>query len=119
MCKIIKIQKIDPEVYITVTDGLYEVVAFSDCDKFNIGEELDNELKAFGAINVMSSFDEECLVKIIDSSSYLQHIVGVLTDRDLGIVHVGNIKIYVSDYIPKDINNGQFIEFDVARVDIW
>ena len=116
MYKIIKIERILPEVYITITDGTYEFIVFSDSEQFEL--EKNTEFYAFCATNIVRSYENKCAVSVTDNITYSQHIVGKVFDKENSIVEVGGVKIHIVDYIPGDITTGEFIEFDVARIDI-
>ena len=119
MYEIINVENVEPEMYITITDGIHKIVAFSADGKYDISDNNVLELKAFNSTNIMASFVNECSVKLLNATTYLQHVVGILEDRNDKIVKVDDITIKLSDYIPNDINNGQYIEFDVVRLEIW
>ena len=53
-----------------------------------------------------------------DENRYSYHLTAKLIDRTERLVQIGEIRISLDGYIPRDIANGEYIEFDVARLEL-
>lgn len=119
MCRIVNVEELGTEGYVTIKDGKNKIVAFDCENKFQLGTEIDTILKAILVSNVVRTddFDKQEHISQLDNGA--QHVCGILEDRICGIIRVGKIRICISDYIPRDINEGDSIEFDVGRIDLY
>lgn len=104
----------ESEASVGVTDGKYELICYA--------YPFDSEVKIFSlntflAKNIMIAREHEFKInKLHDYYSY--KLQGQLLDVEWNLFAVGDIIIKLDGYIPKDIINGDYIEFECVRVDL-
>jgi hypothetical protein len=117
--KINWIDKEEREADVTITDGIYSVLCFS-CS-FNKDEKdiFDNMIYCFEAHDIAKSFESNPAI-IKKSGFYEYMLTGELKSKEDKIVKIGELQIGISDAnIPNDINKGDYIEFQVERLDLY
>ena len=67
--------------------------------------------------NIMTIDKEEYAIEKTDQGYFSYRFKGKLLDAEKGVVAINNIIIEDVGQIPKDIRDGQFIEFTCLRVD--
>ena len=102
------------EAEVTVTDGTYEIICFCHPCDYKEGDEVKEVLNCFNTGLVYIS-EEECLVQK-QTPPWDYWIVAKVIDSKSNLAAVGDIMMNVD--IPKDINNGEFIEFNCTRFDL-
>ena len=107
------------EAEVMVSDGCIELLCFSHPFKKNINEKLEEPIHCFNVDNVVIARDKTSCVN--KSSSYFGYsLCGKLVDRNSKLVYLGNIKLCLENaYISNDILEGNYVEFDVSRLDIY
>lgn len=105
------------EADITLTDGKYSLDCFcSDCNLL-MGDTFSDMLYGFNIQNIMRSLSPKDLVNKNNENYHLQ---GVLRNKEESIMQVGEFKIDLSEGdIPKDINENEYIEVEISRIDIY
>jgi len=103
------------EADILVTDGEFEILGYclllSDIKKIAI-----KKLFGFMCENIKIS---NCTIGLEKTENYYSYrIRAEVKSLHKNIVNVGDIEIELDKPIPKDINEGDIIEFDVSRIDI-
>lgn len=116
--KINWIDKEEREADVTITDGIYSVLCFSHPCNQNEKDIFNNLIYCFDAYDIVKSF--ECNPAIIKKSGFYEYMLsGELKSKEDKIVKIGELQIDISDGdIPKDINEGDYIEFQVMRLDV-
>lgn len=102
---------------VTISDNKDEIVCFCHpCNK-SIGEKIDDDLYCLNITNfTINDADEEIIIKNNEYYSYL--LKGILVNNKK--IKINGFKINLDDYdLPKDINVGNYIKFDVARIDLY
>jgi len=46
-------------------------------------------------------------------------VVAKIVDTKNQVIAVGNIKMVIDDFLPGGLENGNIIEFECARIDLW
>ena len=107
----------DQEADVEITDGEFDLICFSYPCKFHEGQTLDICINTLDAKNIMRSFDNNYHIERL-SGPYDYKLIGKLINKSVGIVAIGKICIEIGSYIPNDIREGEFIEFECNRLDI-
>lgn len=105
------------EADITLTDGKFSLDCFySDCN-LSIDDTFSDVLHGFNIQNIVRSLSTKDVV----SKNYEKyHLQGVLTNKEEAIMKVGEFEIDLSEGdIPKDINENEYIEAEISRIDIY
>ncbi len=102
-----------------VTDGEHEIICyqyFSDPIKEKIEGKKVCEVTSLLAKNIMLSENDKYLISK-GNSYYEYHLQGEVIETDKPIIGIGKIIIKLDQPLPKDIMKGQYIEFEVSRLD--
>lgn len=103
------------EADIIVSDGKYEILCYAQ--PFENKTNSSFILSAFRDDNIMRGLEEICFVEKIHDGYYDYRLQGKLIDLEKRLVSIGDIVIELGNGIPKDINQNDYIEFTVMRVD--
>lgn len=105
------------EADILLSDGTYSINCFcSDCT-FSEDDTFSDILYGFNVKNVVKSFNEGYVIDEKNDNCYIQ---GKIVDRESEILQIGEFKIDLSDgNIPKDINQSDYIEANISRIDVY
>jgi hypothetical protein len=107
------------EAEVLVSDNFFELLCFSQPLKKHIDEEFKEPIYCFGVSDVMLSTERTSYVKKKDDA-YGYFLRGEVLNRNDQIVRLGYIELCLDDcYIPNDIKNGEYIEFNVSRLNIY
>lgn len=107
------------EYFLTLNDGMFRLNCCTHRGEFLPGTEFDNEISAYGLENIYKIASNKPFISVHESSGK-QHIHAKVIDTLERIVQVGAYKIWLlENVIPKDILDGDFIEFDVDCLVIY
>lgn len=107
------------EAELEISDSVYSLVCFSFPCYYSIKQKLLEPLECLDSKDFMISLDEKYKIERVNKG-YSYRLCGKLTDVSNGIITIGNIVLHIDEnIIPKDINNGDFVEFIVSRIDLW
>ena len=112
--KIVYFDKNAQEAYIIVSDDHFDILCYAQPYRDEV-EEFD--LLGFMTENIMRADTNEYQVEKIDEGYFAYRLQGQLIHKSKRIVAIGEIEIKLEDRIPKDIQNCEFIAFNVKRVD--
>ena len=104
------------EADLIISDGAFELMAYAQPFLKRFKDE-KFKLIAFTSENIMTIDKEEYAIEKTNEGYYSYWFKGKLLDAKKGIVAINNIIIEDVGWIPKDIHDGQFIEFTCQRVD--
>ena len=119
--KHIKILNYDEEAReadVLVTDGRFELLCYAHPFTPDDSAKHNRPLSAFIKENVMRALESEYIVEKTKHGYYSYRLQGKISDLQRRLVMVGNIVIELENVIPKDIREGEFIEFTVMRIDL-
>lgn len=108
--------EVSNEATIIVSDGEYDIMCYCHLAyHYPVGTEV-NTIESLLVKNIMRVETNECLITKLDGS-YAYHLQGKVTDFLNRIVCIGALKINLDDHFPCDIKAGEYVEFDVLRLD--
>ncbi len=108
--------KFSNEADIIVSDGQYDLRCYCSFLATNMVALPVVNITSFLARNIMRALDDKFqILKLKHYYSY--HLQGKIIDTQMPIVCIGNIKIILDEPLPKDIECGEYISFDVERLD--
>ena len=108
--------KAGAEADIIVSDDELEILCYAQpfSGKYNV----DFVLCPLDYSDIMTASKNEYLVEKLNTGFYDYFLRGKLLDVEKGLVQVGGITLQGLRYMPKDIRQGEYIEFSVARIDL-
>ena len=107
------------EAEVIVSDGCTDLLCFSCPFNKTVNEELKEPIRCFNVNNVFLA--QQLAVHVCKNTSFFGYsICGKLVDRKNKIVILGDIELSLEDaYIPYDIPENSYIEFEVSRLDLY
>lgn len=107
------------EAEITITDGVYELVCFSQPCSLKINQQISEPIYCMNNTNVVRSKSEEYYIgKLKDVFGY--NITGKLIDGNGGFVKVGEIVIQLEKgSLPGGVKENEYLNFNCQRLDIY
>ncbi|MGL5515139.1 MAG: hypothetical protein ACRDBM_18160 [Sporomusa sp.] len=107
------------EAEITITDGVYELVCFSQPCNFIKGQQISEPIHCMNNTNVVRSKNKEYYIgKLKGVFDY--NITAKLIDENCGLVKIGKIIIELEKgSLPGDIEENEYLNFDCQRLDIY
>ena len=117
--KINWVDKDEREADVTITDGTYTLLCFSYPFNQNEKDIFENLIYCFNIKDIVKSF--ESYPAVIKKNGFYEYTLrGKLEKREDKIVSIGELQIDISEAnIPNDINDGDYIEFVVGRLDLY
>lgn len=107
------------EAEIIVSDGFFKCEAYSQPCAVSVGDILTQPLHIFGVRNAMLNEGENLGFRKIDVARLAQRIVAKVTNFREGHLSVGGIELIADDPLPGGIQDGDLIELECDRVDMW
>lgn len=107
------------EAEVEVTDGHYFCGAFCHPCRVKVGDEIKEPLHIFDIGNLMLSEKSQLGIWSTDERSLTRKVVGRIIDIVEQIVVVGGIRLVIDDPLPGVFQEGNIIEFECARIDLW
>jgi len=110
-----------------VTDGKYDLICICDLVPFppeskgpEIGMKIaDISTFTFGRMNTNKIEDDENKIYLIEkgSRSFDYYLQAKVVDKEKALVAIGELIIEIDDEFPKYLENGDFVGFEVDRLD--
>lgn len=120
MVKIISIKWMSEEALeaeVVITDGIFQMNCFSQPLRYVKGDMINENLYGFDVSNVKIANEPiEYINKIGNNFEY--QLSGRLVNKKNKVIGLGEILIEVKD-LPYDINEGEYVEFNCKRIDIY
>jgi len=119
--KVTWISKSAQEAELIVSDGTYECLAFSQPFNMQLNENLMEPLHAMDVDNLMKVINqgERESIERVSESYFSHHCVAKILSREQSLVSVGEIIIQLENLIPGWAKEGDLVEFNCSRLDIW
>ena len=106
------------ECFLTLVNKDAELVCFSDMKEFSCEEEINIPLETLSVNNVVICNDETEMILKKGDHSY--NIIGRLINKVEGIIITKSFLIHLDPgVIPNDINDNDYIYFEVNRFDLY
>ena len=107
------------EAEVEISDGVHTCTAFScPCDAY-IGQELTDPLHAFDIRNARIADNVGLGIWNVTDTGLGRRVVAELIDPTSHMFEVGGITLVVDDHLPGGLVQGNIIEFECARIDLW
>ena len=106
------------EADVLISDGQFEILCYAQPYLPETFKAPDHALSAFMTENVLRVSENEYRIKRLQNGYYSYRLQGKLIDLQKRLVMIGAIVIKIENVIPKDIREGDFIEFTVMRLDL-
>ena len=95
----------------------YEILCYAyPTDTVRIGTAVGG-LSGFSCENVVRTVRQHCAVSKLPSY-FAYHMTGKVLSKKEGLVCVGGLKIRLDESIPNDISDGEYVSFEVQRLDL-
>ena len=108
--------KFSGEADIIVSDGKFDLLCYYFPTKKNFLGTKVERISSLFAKNIMRVTDKECFTqKSKDHFAY--HLCGEVIDTDKPLIRIGKMIIELDYPLPKDIEKGEYVEFEVERLD--
>ncbi|GAA0694846.1 hypothetical protein [Clostridium cadaveris] len=107
------------EAEVTVSDGRFELVCFSQPFNYALNDTVKTSLYCYAVSNVIREQNDEFKVeKLYESFAYI--LTGKLINKKDSVVEIGDVIVEIekSD-LPGDIEEGNYISFNCKRIDIY
>lgn len=105
------------EAEVTITDNEFTIKAFCHPCDYNIEQQLEEALHGFMTEDFRKSNDNRYEVLSLEGFQYF--IRGVVLEQMENLIKVGDIKIKLDIDIPSWAEDGDYVEFYCARIDLW
>ena len=107
------------EAEVEISDGTFACVAFScPCD-VRERQILTQPLHAFGSRNVGRTGSTPQGIWNVTEKGLGRRVVGKLVELEAQLVAVGGIVISIDEPLPGGLREGEMIEFECGRIDLW
>jgi hypothetical protein len=107
------------EAEVKVSDGSFTCEAYSmPCDA-SVGDDLLEPLHVFEVRNAMRIETGTIGIRKSRERGLEQHVVARVKRFREGRLSVGGIELVLDDPLPGGIQDGDVVELDCARIDLW
>lgn len=107
------------EAEVEITDGAFTCVAFSCPCEVEVNEEISEPLHVFDIRNAMLVDDVVPGIWSLTDESLGRKVIAELIDVPKQLLKVGGILLVVEEYLPGGLEQGNLVEFECARIDLW
>lgn len=117
--KMVCISEAAQEAELSITDGKFTCVAFSQPCDYSEGDVVDDSLHAFTSKNIMLSRNEEVRIQRLNERTLSHRCTAIVDNKSQSLVRVGSIIIELDSSIPAGVEDGMFVDFECSRLDVW
>ena len=115
--KIITFNKYDQEADLLISDGVNKVLCYAyPINNVQINQEI-NSVYGFDCVDIERA-NENKYVITKRQDYYAYSLTGKVISKNVSLVRVGELEIYLDEPIPNDIQENEFIIFNVTRLDL-
>ena len=107
------------EAEIEISDGFYKLIVFSQPCEYKINQKIDDYIHPLEVKNLQKTSNEQVDILKLQRTSFGYKIIGTFNDAGNSLISVGNIKFQLSEPIPSWAREGDIIEFESIRFDLW
>lgn len=104
---------------VEITDGEFTCFAFSQPCTVKVGDPVTDPLHVFSMKNAMISQDTTIGIWKISDTSLEHKVIAKIIDSTQQLISVGKIPLLIDDYLPGDLDDGNIIELQCTRIDLW
>lgn len=114
--EIVNFNKEDSEAEVRVSDGDYSVECYVYPAEMSVFEKQSNVIDGMCCKNIVKANRKRYEIKKL-SQYYAYHLTAKVVDKEKRVVCIGKLIINLDADIPKDIVNGDYINFSVLCLD--
>lgn len=114
--EVINFNEEDSEAEVRVSDGDYSVECYAHPANMSVLKKKSDVIDGFCCESIVKADRKKYEVKKL-SQYYAYHLTAQVVDKEKRIVCIGKLIINLDADIPKDIVNGDYINFSVLRLD--
>jgi hypothetical protein len=107
------------EAEVIVEDGCFECLVFSHPCNLSEGDTLNEPLHPLEIECVMKALSNQPKIEKLPKSYFAYKFVAKIINFNEAVVAIGGIIIDLGMDIPSWAKNGDYIEFNCSRLDIW
>ena len=107
------------EAEVIVTDGLFFCVAYSQPCTASIGDDVSQPLYIFGMRKAVLIEGRDVGSRKLEGLGFAQNLIVTVVNLREGLLSIGGIELVAGDQLPGGIQDGDIIEIECARVDLW
>lgn len=113
------VSKSAKEAEVKVSDGQHEMILFCyPCD-YSENQDTDEHIHPLEITNFQKSDESEVAISKTAGSHYAYKIVGLVDSLEDSIIIVGGLRFEIDMPIPSWAEEGDLIEFESMRFDLW
>lgn len=107
------------EAEVEIIDGDFTCVAFSCPCEVEVNEKISEPLHVFDIRNAIVVDDAAPGIWSLADESLGRKVIAELIDVHKQLLKVGGILLVVEEDLPGGLEQGNIVEFDCARIDLW
>jgi hypothetical protein len=107
------------EAEVEITDGVFTCIAFSCPCEVAVNDKISEPLHIFDIQKSMLVENTELGIWSQTDNGLERKVIAKLADVSKQILMVGNIMLVVDDYLPGGLEQGNLVEIECARIDLW
>ena len=107
------------EAEVEITDGIFTCIAFSCPCEVAVNDRLSEPLHVFDIQKAMLVENAEPGIWNITENGLERKIIAKVADVSKQILEVGSILFVVDEYLPGGLEQGNLVEIECARIDLW
>ncbi|UWX59149.1 hypothetical protein N0B40_12025 [Chryseobacterium oranimense] len=106
----------EAEVYLS--DGSYNIIAFSHPFNQKVGEAISLPLYTLNVKDIYRSDKKESLIQKI-GETFEYKLIGNVINKEKSHIKIGDFIIELDSILPNDISENEFVSFVCDRLDIY
>jgi hypothetical protein len=107
------------EAEVEITDGIFTCIAFSCPCEVAVNDKISEPLHVFDVQKAMLVKNTEPGIWQLNNNGLERKVIAELIDVSKKLLMVGNIMLVVDDYLPGGLEQGDLVELECARIDLW
>lgn len=107
------------EAEVEISDGEFTCVAFSCPCPVQLNEQLTEPLHVFDVRKAMQVDNAKLGIWNLTSDGLERRVIAELVDPTAQLLKVGGIIFVVDESLPSGLKEGDSVEFECARIDLW
>lgn len=107
------------EAEIEITSGTHKIIVFSQPCDYEVNQKVYDCIHPLDVEYLQKSYSTQVEILELMDNYFSYKIIGVIADFEKSIISVGDIKFELSVPIPSWAGEGDFIEFESIRFDLW